>query len=261
MTQPIRFFDRLFVRARQLIYVGQTAAPRRLLGRLTAQDGVRPSLRAAAHQLLGQLELAAGTWRRARRHFAAAIRLQPFDAESYARYAAAVEADPDANPRKGWAALRRALGIDPSEPRYWAALGRAAVRLGDRRRAVRAFRRAARLRPDTVEGLAEIVDGFLSLGRRREAMEVLTAARFRHPGHPGVEGLRNRVQFELLRRDQEAARRMTADGPVLLHFPGRKVETGATAASPAIVRVDRGSRSAPHCLRMFGAGPDPRRAR
>jgi tetratricopeptide (TPR) repeat protein len=261
MTEPIRFLDRLFVRARRLIYVGQTTAPRRLLGRLTAQDGARATLRAAAHQLLGQLDVAAGNFRRARRHFAAAIKLQPFEAEQYARYAAAVEADPDADPRKGRAALRRALGIDCREPRYWAALGRAAARLGDRRRAVRAFRRAARLRPDTVEVLAEVVDGFLSVGRRRDAMRILTAARFRNPGDTGVEQLRDRVRFELLRRRQEVVRRTTTDGPVLLRFPGRAVDAGATAASPAIVRVDRGSRPTPHVLRMVGAGPDPRQAR
>jgi predicted Zn-dependent protease len=261
MTQPIRLADRVFVRARRLLHVGQTSEARRLLRRLIDQVDLRPGLRAVAHQMLGQLDVAARRFRRARRHFAAAIKLQPFDAESYARYAAAVEADPDGNPRRACAALRRAVGMDPCEPRLWAALGRAAVCMGDRRKAVRAFRRAARLRPDTVEALSDVVDGFVSLGRRREAVQVLTAARFRDPRNPALQQLGNRVRFELVRQEQEAARRTVADEPVVLRFPGRPVESGATAASPVIVRVDRGSRAVPHLLRMFGAGPDPRRAR
>lgn len=260
MTESIRLADHVFLRARRLLHVGQTAEARRLLRRLATQDDLRGTLRAAAHQLLGQLDLSAERFRRARGHLAAAIKLQPFDAESYARYAAAVEADPDGNPRKGWAALRRALGINPYEPRSWAALGRVAIRLGDRKKAARAFRRAARLRPATVEVLSEIADGFVSLGRRREALAVLTAARFRDPRNTALQQLRNRVRFELLRRDQEVARRGTADGPAVLRFPGRAGGTGATTATPGIVRVDRGSRPAPHVLRMFGVRPDPRRA-
>jgi tetratricopeptide (TPR) repeat protein len=260
MNEPIPLADRLFIRARRLLDVGQTSAAARLLRRLASQTELRVSLRAVAHQLMGQFELTAQRFRRARRHFAAAIRLQPHDAETYFRYAAAVEADPDGEPRKGWAALRRAVGINAFEPRYWAALGRAALRMGERKRAIRAFRRAAGLRPETVEQLAEIVTGFVSLGRRREAAAILTAARFRDPRNAALQQLQDRFRFERAREAQQMAHRRLAGGSAILPFPGRTAGAGAAVATPCIVRVDRASRPAPHVLRMFGTGPDPRRA-
>lgn len=259
MSDPIPLADRLFIRARRLHHAGQTTEAARLLRRLANQDEVRPSLRAAAHQLLGQMELDAVRFRRARGHFAAAIRLQPLEAESYFNYAAAVEADPDGEPRKAWAALRKAIGINSFEPRYWAALGRVALRMGERKRAVRAFRRAARLGPDTVELLGEVVNGFVALGRRRAAAALVTAARFRDPRNAALERLQNRFRFDRAREAQERARRDVA-GPAILPFPGRSAEPAAATATPGIVRVDRGSRPTPHVLRMFGARPDPRRA-
>jgi tetratricopeptide (TPR) repeat protein len=262
MSDPIRLSDHVFIRACRLLDFGETAEARRLLGRLTGQGELRAGLRAVAHQLQGQLDLLAQRFRRARRHFAAAIRLQPFDAESYFRYAGAVEANPDANPRRGWMALRKAVDLNPVEPRYWAALGRTAVRLGDHTKAIRCFRRAARLRPERAEVLEEIVDGLVSLGRRREAAAVLNAARFRAPADPALRQTVNRFRFDLVRREQEAARGGSAGGPVVLHFPGRPAEPAAApATSPTIVRVDRGSLPAPHVLRMFGADGGPRRAR
>jgi tetratricopeptide (TPR) repeat protein len=260
MSDPIRLTDHVFIRARRLLQAGETAEARCLLNRLARQVELRASLRAVAHQLLGQLDLSAQRFRRARRHFAAAIQLQPLEPESYCRYAAAVEADPDANPRRGWFALRKAIDIHPFEPRYWTALGRTAMRLGRRKTAIRCFRKAARLGLEQFDVLVEVVDGLVGLGRLREAAAVLTAARFRAPADPVLGQLVNRFRFDALRRDQQIARRATTGGPVVLRFPGRAAGPVAPTGSPTIVRVDRGSRPTPHLLRMFRGGPDPRRA-
>jgi Flp pilus assembly protein TadD len=216
-------------------------------------------VQADAHRLLGRLALDAQNFRRARRHYRTAIRLRPFYPEAYFGYALAVEADSEADARKERAALRRAVAINAGEPRYWTALGRACLRTGDPTAARRAFRRAARLRPDDVATLGEIVDGYLTLGRPDEAQAMLQAARFRCPRDIGLGCLWDRFRFDRLRTEQAAGRR--AAPAAILAFPGRVGESTAAVRTPAILRADRASRPGPHLLRMGGFQAGPRQAR
>jgi Flp pilus assembly protein TadD len=260
MDDPISLSAHLLRKALHLLQMGRAGDARQCLHRLVDMASVCSSVRAEGHGILGQLELDGRRFRAARRHFVAAIRLRRHDAAAYARYAAAVEADPDADPNRGVAALRRAVGIQPFEPRYWTALGRAATRAGERRQAVRAFRRAARLQADDRTCLAEVVDGFLSLGRGREAARVIQAARFQAPNDARLAQLANRVRFDRLRRRQDAGRPSGTEAGVILTFPGRTDVSATGATGRTLVRVDRASRPTPHLLRMPGYRPGPRQA-
>lgn len=250
MSNSIHLHDHLLAGARRLLDVGHSREARQSLRRLLDQPEVQTQARAEAHYLLGELDLGAGRYRHARRHFAAAIGLRPYRSEAYVRYADAVEADPDGNLRKGYAALKRAICVDPHEPTYPAALGRLAARMGDFKLARRAFRRAARLRPESLTVLAEIVAGFVSIGREAEARQVIVAARFRAPRDAGVIELWNRFRFDRLR--SELARSSDAPRQMILRFPEPRVVGVVGGASAAVVRVDRHSRPAPHVLRLFG---------
>jgi tetratricopeptide (TPR) repeat protein len=248
MSEPLSLADHLLRQGRHLSQLGQSALARGCFLRLLALPAVANPLRAEARSALGQIELTSGNYKRARRHFAAAIGLRPYDAAAYYQYALAVEADPDGNCRRGRAALRKAIGINSFEPRYWIALGRVLTRLGDDRAARKAFRRAARLAVDDVVRLGEAVEGLVNLGQYQSAGAALRAARFRAPRDAALRQLWNRFLFDRARRAQIADREPA--GAVILSFPDRATQPVPAAATPGIVRVDRASRSTPHVLRL-----------
>jgi hypothetical protein len=156
-------------------------------------------------------------------------------------------------------AMRRAVGIDPFEPRSWAALGTAARLAGDAGLARKAFRRAARLRPDEIDTLTEVTDGLVALGLEGDARSVIAAARFRLNGRADAAGLCNRVKF-LLAANHQRDEKVTDEPATLLPFPLRPAGTEAKDHSPVILRADRHSGSRPHLLRFFGRRSDPRQA-
>jgi predicted Zn-dependent protease len=260
VSQSTRLDDYLLARGRRFTALGRATDARAALQRLLRQPDVLLKAKAEAHELLGEIELARGRFRRARRHFATAIGLQPFVARTYLRYAAAVEADLDANPRKARAALRRAIDIDATEPGYWTALGRVELRSGHRGRALRAFRHAARLSPGSTAVLAEVVDGLVGAGREREAHAVLTAAWFRAPRDAGIIQLYNQFRFDCTQRRQARIGR-DPDESAILPFPERTVAPAAVDASPVVIRVDQRSRPRPHILRLMSRPENPRQAR
>jgi cytochrome c-type biogenesis protein CcmH/NrfG len=257
VTDPLSLAEHVLNRGRLMIQVGRPADARRLLGRLVRQPELAPSLRAEALRQLAMIATAAAQCRRARRLLAAAIRLRRHADELYVEYARAVEADPDGDPRLAVKALRRAVGIDPFEPRSWAALGSAAARAGDRTLARKAFRRAVRLGTDNIDTLGEIVDGLVALGRVRDARAVLTAARFRNPADAGLVGLWDRFRFSLAACGQRRAR----TGRGILPFPVPEARPITPATDGVVLRADRKSTPAPHLLRLLGRRADPRRAR
>jgi predicted Zn-dependent protease len=252
VNDTVPLHTHLLRRAEQLIRMGCTRSARIPLQRLLSRPEAPMAAKADAHRLLGELEFAADRFRRARRHFAAAIGLRPYAAETYARYAAAVEADGNADPRKGLTALRRAICVEPREPLYWTARGRLALRFGDLKQALRAFRRAARLRPTNWLALAEIIDGFVALGRESEARKVLVAARFQAPNDAGIAQLWNRFRFDCVRAEQvRAGRGARAGSDMILPFPEPVASTVPVEGRSVVIRADRVSRPRPHVIRLF----------
>lgn len=260
MSNSLVFHNHLLSRGTKLIRLGQLAEGRELIQILLAGDHTPAHVRASARCLLGEIEFDAGHYRNARRHYLAAMNLRPFDPEACLAYARAVEVDIDADPRKGYAACRRAVRVDEFEPRSWIALGRAAIRVGKLAVSLKAFRRAARLQPERIETLAELVNGFLTLGRVNAAQGVLTVARFRSPHDTQLLSLWERFRFDCARRGQQSVRRAVEElEPVVLAFPGRNTQSKVVGEA-VVIRADRASRPQPHVLRMFGMRSDPRRA-
>jgi tetratricopeptide (TPR) repeat protein len=257
VSDPLSLAEHVLSRGRLMVQVGRPVDARRLFGRLIRQPELAPRVRAEALRLVAGIELGLGRYRRARRLLAAAIRLRRHADDLYVEYARAVEADPDGNPALAVKALRRAVAIDPFEPRSWAALGSAAVRAGDRTAARKAFRRAARFRPEDADTLGEIVDGCIALGRADDARAVLTAARFRAPTDAAVAALWDKFRFTLAVRGQ----RRTNAADCILPFPVRPIDVTTSAGDGVVLRADRKSTPMPHLLRLLGRRSDPRQAR
>lgn len=258
MSNFLPLADHLLSRGRLLLRLGRTTDARRLFRRVLGHPDLSNQVRADVLHLLAGIELDAGRYRRARRYLAAAIRLCRHAEELYVEYARATLADPDADPRLAVKALRRAVGIDLFESRSWAALGSAAMQAGDNALARKAFRRAARLRPEHADTLQDIANGFLALGRESEARELLTDARFRAPNDAGVTAVWDQFRFAQAVRQQRRARR---EVPAILPFPVAERKTSRpVAAGPVVLRADRKSAAVPHLLRFFGRRTDPRQA-
>jgi cytochrome c-type biogenesis protein CcmH/NrfG len=239
-----------------MLRIDRIVDARRLLRRVLVTSGDFTRTRADALRLLAGIEFDAGRFRQARCRLAAAIRLRRHADDLYVEYARAVLADPNGDPRRAVKALRRAVGIDPHEPRSWAALGTAAIHAGDELLAGKAFRRAARLRPERIDTLEEVVDGFVALGRQDDARAALNAARFRSPNDASVTALWNRFQFTLSLREQQGPDR----GKTILPFPVEVRDRSESGTHPVVLRADRHSTVRPHLLRLFGRRSDPRQA-
>jgi tetratricopeptide (TPR) repeat protein len=256
VSDSLPFADHLLSRARLMLRIGRMVDARRLLRRVLVSSGDSTRTRADALRLLARMELDAGRFRQARCRLAAAIRLRRHADDLYVEYARVVLADPDGDPRLAVKALRRAVGIDPHESRSWAALGTAALRAADDRLARKAFRRAARLRPERIDTLEEVVDGFVALGREDEARVVLNTARFTSPNDARVTALWDRFRFALALRQQHGPDR----GETILPFPVEVRKRAELETHPVVLRADRCSTVKPHLLRLFGRRSDPRRA-
>lgn len=258
MSDSLPLADHLLNRGRRLLRLGQSAEARRLFRRLLGHTDLSKRLRADVLSHLAGIEFDAGRFRRARRLLTTAIRLCRHADELYVEYARAASADPDADPRLAVRALRRAVGIDPSESRSWAALGSAAVKAGEDALARKAFRCAARLRPEQADLLQEIADGLIAIGRVGEARELLVAARFRAPTDAAITAVWDQFRFSETARRQ---RRGQNDGTAILPFVMIEHQTADSQPADAVVlRADRKSFPAPHLLRMFGRRTGPRRA-
>jgi tetratricopeptide (TPR) repeat protein len=262
MDAPIQLANRLLAQGRNLTELGCHREARKALEGLLTLAGVEPHLRSQAHFLLAEHFLDLQCYRKARRHLTSVLILQPDNSEAHYWMAMAIDFDPDADPKRAWKHLRKAVNLDRTEASYWSALGQLGLRLGKNRSALTAFRQAAELESDDLSIVDEIVDGLLALDRESEAQAVLTSARFRLRGDAEIERLWNRFCFGRIARQQQRVRiRVTAgeSGPAVLAFTPNGESTGKRFGV-GVIRDDRFSKATPH-LRVVGAArPNPRRA-
>jgi predicted Zn-dependent protease len=250
--------------ARALARAGRRKEALAQLGRLLGRTDLTTPLAADARRLAGELELDAGNYAAARRHLRAVAGLEPAHARTQYTLGVAHERDPHGDARRAAARFRRASTLDPGNPLYRAAFGRAVVRCGKVRRGAKELLEAADAA--LLRGVAAVteivVDGLLEAGRVTAARRVLAKARFRFPGHRPLLALWGQVRFEAAldsqttRRTQDAAS-ATDGGITLLPFvrvvgtEPRRPATGGT------VRFDKATtRQRPHIARLRSTKAD-----
>jgi Tfp pilus assembly protein PilF len=179
----------------------------RILGRLTRLRELPTEVAEETHARLAEIRLAHGQYRRARRHVAAALAYDPASPRYHHLMATALEQDELAEPLRAAKFYRRALRLDPEQPRCQAEYGLLALRLGDTGDGLAALRRAAELAPDDADVLGMVVEGLCGEGCAEEARGLLLAARFRNGRDVRFQRLWNDLRFRQLHEEQEAARR------------------------------------------------------
>lgn len=252
MSRTLTLLDSGWASARALARAGRRTDALALIGRLLA----RPAAVAAdARRLAGELELEAERYGAARRHLRAAAALEPGHAGTHYKLGLAHERDPHGDDRRAAVRFKTASELEPANPLYRAAFGRAAVRCDRVKLGVRALLAAAEAAPGNVPLLRVVVGGLLEAGKPALARGVVEKARFLCPADRELNAIRGRVRFEIARRRQQNERRKQ-DAPfategefVLLPFV-RVVGGSGRAATPGTVRFDRGSQPRPHLTRM-----------
>ncbi len=260
MHTTISLHQQLLARGRHLFDLGCLAESKEALRPLVKQAGVATHTLSETHRLLGEIDLDLGNYRRARRHFAVAIHLVSDEASLYSLYAQAVELDPEGDPLRAYKARRRATRLDPSNAAGWSSLGWSCLRMGKRSLAFKAFGRAMRLRPASLDTLGETIEGLLALNRLRDAEKAVRTSQFQFKKSSGLRTLADRVQFEILRSEQAERLDVEAEGAFVLQFVPGPSASSPRDVEPRIIRMDRRSLPAPHLFRLFGNRSDPRRA-
>src|SRR5205085_12127302 len=171
----------------------------------------------------------------------------PSNAGDYYQFASALHHDPDADASRAARYYRQAVNLDPDQPRWWSDFGRLLLQMGRAKKGVVALRKAVTLAPDDPVILARLVDGLCLADRAGEAKAALEAARFRNPRDARFRKLWNDFQFRRAAEEQYTA--PAAEEPVILPFVRRAALPDAPKAPGRIIRLDTGSKSAPHLPR------------
>lgn len=260
MNTSILLHQELLARGRQMFDLGFLSEAGQTLRPLVKQPNIPANTLCEAHRLLGEIEHEAGNFARARKHFAIAIGLVSDEASLYTLYARSVDADPEGDPAKALKARRRATHLDIRNASMWSSLGWSYLRTGNRDRARKAFRRALCLKSESIDTLGEVIEGLISLNRLLEAQQAIRTARFRFPNDvAGLKCMADRVQFEILRREQRL-RLDATEGTSILKFVPRPSEVKLLDVNPVVIRADRRSLPTPHLFKFLGRRSGPKRA-
>ncbi|MCI0702266.1 MAG: hypothetical protein L0241_14380 [Planctomycetia bacterium] len=228
---------------RMIAQRGQPANALDQLTRLLARPDVPAELAAEGHQLAGQLALALERYTIARRHLKVAATLAPECAETHYLRGQAWEDDPDGCDRRAAICFRKATAIEPTNPLYRAAFGRAAARCGKLRRGCREILEAAHESPGDVNVIRIAVSGLLDVGKPSDARRVLAKARFLCPGNRELAGLWERMKFETARLEQ---RKLVKIDAITRHAQDAQFATDGDRVYLPFVRLADDSSTSPN---------------
>jgi tetratricopeptide (TPR) repeat protein len=248
MSKKLNLVDGLLTSARNLHNVGRDGAARNILRRLVRFRTLPSELAAEAHALLAKLHFEQENHRKARRHLTSALSYQPHRADLHFRLALAIEADPAARPERARGHYLSALQLDGKNASYWLDYGFYLLALDDRKRGLRALRRAYALASDDAEIIGRVVEGLRQQGLFDEARSKVLASLFNHSGDRRFRALWQHHQFQMLYEQQQQERReRTAAAiatPIFLPFVAGPSEGQYAALGGKTIRLDPPSRLA-----------------
>jgi Tfp pilus assembly protein PilF len=252
MSTTLNLVDRLLARGRNFQALGRDFDAHHILSRLADFRDLPADVAEETQARLAELCLRRKRHKKARRHLTAALRHQPDNARYHYLMATAVEADKKADPERAAEHFRRALELDPEQPKCLGDYGLVAIRLGQSEEGLQCLRRAVEVAPDDPDVLQRLVKGLCLANRPDEARTTLRIALFTHPRDRRFRNLWDRFQFDQLRQEQEAARLSGPAGtdedvPVLLPFV--RVEEGSSRKARRIRRDGPSSLPSPHADR------------
>jgi len=230
--------------------------------RLIARPDLPEPVAADAHRLAAEVLIEDERYKKARRHLRAAAGLQSDHPRTHYLMGLALEQDPEGDDLRAALRFRRASQLEPGNPTYRAAFGRAAVRCDRVRTGIRELLGAAEMTNADVSVIRVVVEGLVEAGRVELARNVVNKARFLFPDSTELRALCDQLLFETARVQQHRGRRnkdvnCARDGDLLL-LPFPRVDGTVAGKTPDAHPVRRDSRSTPrpHFVRLRVAPTD-----
>jgi hypothetical protein len=191
-----------------------------------------------------------------------AAAIGPTHAHTFYVWGLAFERDPHGSDCLAAKKFAKASKLEPTNPKYRAALGRSAVRGDRKKRGIHELQEAATLAPGDVAVIQVVIEGMIEAGQLSMASRVLNRARFlcfESSKDRELVALMERVGFESARRVQRETRRHEQDaefardgGRMVLPFLRKVKRTGGKTGSKTngSTRRDVVSLPKPHFPRL-----------
>jgi Flp pilus assembly protein TadD len=243
MSKTLSLLDAAWASARDFANAGRRADAHAILRSLMGRPDLPAQCAIRAHRLAATLDLQVDRYRSARKHLVAAAKLDPRDAETHYQLGVAFGDDPYGCDERAARRFRRAAKLAPDNGEYWAALGRAAIRINRDRSGLKAIRRAVSLAPTDPSVLTVVVEALRDAGRVRFAWKVVCRARFLAPTNLELRKLWERVKFDLACSRQKNPHAVAARVLPFVCVVGRGGESRR-------IRRDAGSNTGPHVGRF-----------
>lgn len=251
MSRMLTFHDAAWASARDCAAIGRRAEAFSALTPLLSSQDVPLRLQRLAHRLAARLYATAQNYRKARKHLQIAVNLDPNCAEIHYEIGLAFENDPYGCDRRAARRFRRAVQLDPKQPRYAAALGRSLVRTNRVNSGVKWLTVAAAGAPADAAILTVVIDGLCDAGRPKLARKLVGIARFLAPADRAVHKLWDDVRYaEAAARGKSAHPSVNRSPEFLPFIRVVRDDSVSTVVGGGVVRRDVVSRPAPHLGRL-----------
>jgi tetratricopeptide (TPR) repeat protein len=254
MSRTLKLCEHLLYEGRRFWTLGVDRRALRTFGHLAVLPDLPSAIAEETHLRLAELLLKQRKFAKARRHLALALAHEPASPECHYLLASSHAEDSRGDRKLAIRHYRRSLQLDPENALYLCGAGLFAVGCGEVEQGLEWLRRAVELAPDDAEVIGDVVHGLQEHGHVDEAMCIARAAFFRNSRNPGFQRLWNDFRFQQLRERQEriqkrrTVRRAVAEGRICLPFLKLTVDT---PAGRKLVRRDGPSGTPPPHLRQL----------
>jgi tetratricopeptide (TPR) repeat protein len=236
MSKTLNLIDILLTTGRHLFLMGRFTEALQPLTKLSGFRKLPDPADEELQSLLAEIYLQQKKYRDARRHLAVAMAMRPLNAEYCYLMAVAFDEDEEADRKRAEAFYARAVELEADQPTYWLDFGSFLFKIGKRKAALKAIRRAYTLGITDVEIVGEVAEVLRREAYADEATTKVRAALFHSHGCARFRQLWQQHQFALIHLRQQKSKPNEAerqsDRSVILPFVtgahhGRFLELGA----------------------------------
>lgn len=221
MNDTLNLADHLLALGNHYHDVGRPQDAHEVLTQLIDFRTLSPQIAGQALLVLAEIQLKRRRYKKARRHLTAVLACDNDSATTH--YLMAVACREDNLPRRAVRHFARAIELDPTDVKCRGEYGQHLIQVGRTDDGIEHLLRAREDAPNDLDALGRLVAGLRQAGKLDEARDILRKSRFDFPRSAAFDKMARDFQFQILRQQQEfdrlQAEAMTnGDKPMLLPF-------------------------------------------